>query len=260
MSTTSNDIKPAHLFLASLGKTRLRPGGKAATERILEACHITSDTLLLEVAPNMGTTAIHIAQTYGCDVTGIDIHEPSILKARENIKQHGLENSIHIEMGNALSLPFANDSFDVVINEAMLSMLPLEHKRQAINEYLRVLKPGGRLATHDLLLRLDPEAEGNRSRLNDLRKSLFVNAQPMTESAWSSLFNEAGFSEIDVHTGSMTLLSLKGLIVDEGWEGTLQLLGNASQNEYSKQRLFELISTFEDNNDFYGHITFVATK
>ncbi|WP_239712491.1 hypothetical protein [Paenibacillus sp. 19GGS1-52] len=82
----------------------------------------------------------------------------------------------------------------------------------------------------------------------------------MTESAWSTLFNEAGFSEIDVHTGKMTLLSLKGLIIDEGWEGTLKLLGNASQYEYSKQRLLELISTFEDNNDFYGHITFVATK
>lgn len=259
MSKSANE-KPAHLFLASLGKTRLRPGGKAATDRILEACKITHDTKLLEVAPNMGTTAIHIAKTYGCDVTGIDLHEPSILKARENIKQQGLEKSVRIELGNALSLPFDDNSFDVVINEAMLSMLPLEHKRQAIQEYLRVLKPGGRLATHDLLLRLDPEAEGNHARLNDLRKTLFVNAQPMTESAWGTLFNEAGFSEIDVHTGNMTLLSLKGLIVDEGWEGTIRLLSNAIQDEDSKQRLFKLISTFDDNADLYGHITFVATK
>ncbi|MBN3525252.1 SAM-dependent methyltransferase [Paenibacillus apiarius] len=259
MSNTANE-KAAHLFLASLGKTRLRPGGKTATERILGACQITSDTKLLEVAPNMGTTAIHIAQTYGCDVTGVDLHEPSVQKARENIRSHGLENSVRIELGNALSLPFADESFDVVINEAMLSMLPLEHKRQALKEYRRVLKPGGRLATHDLLLRLDPEAEGNRTRLSDLRKVLFVNAQPLTESAWSALFNEAGFSSIDAHTGPMTLLSLKGLIVDEGWEGTLQLLSKAVQDEHSKQRLFDLISLFDDNADLYGHITFVAVK
>jgi len=259
MNTIANE-KPAHLFLASLGKTRLRPGGKAATERILAACRITSDTNLLEVAPNMGTTAIHIAQTYGCKVTGIDFHEPSVLKARENIKACGLEDSIRIEVGNALSLPFENESFDVVINEAMLSMLPLEHKRQALKEYMRILKPGGRLATHDLLLHLDPEAEGNRSRLNNLRKVLYVNAQPMTELAWSELFHETGFGSIDVHTGNMTLLSLKGLIVDEGWEGTIRLLSNAAQDAHSKQHLFELISTFDDAADLYGHITFVATK
>ncbi|MEC0182209.1 methyltransferase domain-containing protein [Paenibacillus peoriae] len=259
MNKTANE-KSAHLFLASLGKTRLRPGGKAATERILEACQITPDTKLLEVAPNMGTTAIHIAKTYGCNVTGIDLHEPSVLKARENIKTHGLENSIHIEFGNALSLPFADESFDVVVNEAMLSMLPLEQKRQALKEFMRVLKPGGRLATHDLLVRLDPEKEENRSRLNDLRKVLYVNAQPMMESAWSALFNENGFSKIDVNTGSMTLLSLKGLIVDEGWEGTINLLNNACQDQDSKQYLFRLISTFDDNADLYGHITFVATK
>ncbi|AET57201.1 hypothetical protein HPL003_02085 [Paenibacillus terrae HPL-003] len=68
MNKTANE-KPAHLFLASLGKTRLRPGGKAATERILEACQITPDTKLLEVAPNMGTTAM-IGQQVQLELSG----------------------------------------------------------------------------------------------------------------------------------------------------------------------------------------------
>ncbi|MDR5000487.1 MULTISPECIES: class I SAM-dependent methyltransferase [Brevibacillus] len=252
--------KPTHLFLASLGKTRLRPGGKEATERILQACRLTADTKVLEVAPNMGTTAIQIAKEYGCQVTGIDIHQPSVERAQENIRQHGLEDRVQIAYGNALELPFAAETFDVVINEAMLSMLPLEQKKQAIAEYFRVLKPGGRLATHDLLLRKDPETPEVQERLAALRQLLAVNAQPMTEANWRGLFEQAAFRQVDCQTGKMSLLSLKGLLTDEGWEGTIQLLTNACKNPADQAHLFELIRTFDANDDLYGHITFTVVK
>lgn len=249
-----------HLFLASLGKTRLRPGGKTATERILESCRIAKNTHVLEVAPNMGTTAIQIASRYGCRVTGIDLHAPSVEKARENVKRQGLEAQIEFQIGNALALPFPDESFDVVINEAMLTMLTEEQKRQAVSEYRRVLKPGGRLATHDLLLLQEPDTEIISRRLNSLRKAIYVNAQPMTAAKWEELFRQAGFSQVDCVTGNMSLLSLKGLLVDEGWEGTIRILSNALQNEEDQQRLFRLISLFDDSNDLYGHITCVSTK
>lgn len=252
--------KPTHLFLASLGKTRLRPGGKEATERILDACQLSSDCKVLEVAPNMGTTAIHIATTYGCHVTGIDLHPPSVKIAQENIKKHGLEHLITIQNGNALQLPFEDESFDVVINEAMLSMLPHEQKQKAILEYYRVLKPGGRLVTHDLLLRKDADDPAIQIRLQELRKLLVVNAQPMTEKGWRALFDRVPFQEVHLQTGKMTLLSLKGLLVDEGWDGLMTILSNAMKDPDDQQYLFELIRTFDDNDDLYGHITFTAIK
>jgi ubiquinone/menaquinone biosynthesis C-methylase UbiE len=251
---------PTHLFLASLGKTRLRPGGKEATDRIIESCHITKESKVLEVAPNMGTTAIYLAKTFGCHVTGIDLHVPSVEKAKENIKANQLEHLITIQHGNALDLPFENESFDIVINEAMLSMLPHELKIKAISEYFRVLKPGGRLVTHDLLLMQDPNNEDIQERLKDLRKLLVVNAQPMVQEDWRALFETVPFKEINFQTGKMALLSLKGLLVDEGWEGLLTILNNAMKNPDSKDYLFELIKTFDENDDLYGHITFTVTK
>lgn len=247
---------PTHLFLASLGKTRLRPGGIEATNRIIQQCQITKDTKVLEVAPNMGTTAIHLAQTYGCHITGIDLHPPSLEIAKQNVKDANLEDKITLLLGNALKLPFEDDTFDVVINEAMLTMLPNEQKKKAIAEYYRVLKPGGRLATHDMLFKYKPADH----KVKELQQTIHVPAQPLTLREWKQLFLPLSFKDLQYDIGNMTLVSLKGLIIDEGWETMLKIFSNAMQDEDSKEYLFEIIKKFDDNQDLYGHVTFCAQK
>ena len=53
-----------HKFLAKLGKKRLRPGGKLATDWLIEQGQFSSDKKVLEVACNMGTTTIELAKKY----------------------------------------------------------------------------------------------------------------------------------------------------------------------------------------------------
>ena len=53
-----------HKFLAKLGKKRLRPGGKLATDWLIEQGQFSSDKKVLEVACNMGTTTIELAKNY----------------------------------------------------------------------------------------------------------------------------------------------------------------------------------------------------
>ncbi|HCV8703795.1 TPA: SAM-dependent methyltransferase, partial [Staphylococcus aureus] len=48
-----------HTFLAKLGKTRLRPGGKAATDWLIQQGAFSQDKQVLEVACNMCTTSIY---------------------------------------------------------------------------------------------------------------------------------------------------------------------------------------------------------
>src|SRR5699024_7123999 len=107
------------------------------------------DKKVLEVACNMGTTAIGLAERFGCHIEGVDLDEQALAKAQKNISEAKLDNLIHVQRANAMKLPFADSSFDIVINEAMLTMLPLEAKRKAVTEYFRVLKPGGFLLTHE---------------------------------------------------------------------------------------------------------------
>ena len=56
--------KAGHTFLASLGKTRLRPGGVEATEWLFSQSQLTPGSQVLEVACNMATTAIELVQRF----------------------------------------------------------------------------------------------------------------------------------------------------------------------------------------------------
>lgn len=247
---------PGHLFLASLGKKMLRPGGRQATERILDHLQLNENSIVLEVAPNMGTTAIHLVKTYGCKVYGVDIHGPSLEKAKENVRNAGLEDHIFLQMGDARKLPFEDGMFDAVINEAMLTMLPNKDKQKALNEYYRVLKVGGRLGTHDLTLKYEPSEE-TMQKFWDILKMM---ATPLSVKEWKQLYAEIPFSAADTHTGNMSLLSLDGLIRDEGWEGAMTILENASRTDEGRQRFLEMTSFFYENTDLFGYCTFHSTK
>lgn len=249
---------PAHLFLASLGKTVLRPGGKKATARLLTDTHISSKTKVLEVATNMGTTAIHIAKTYGAQVVGIDLNKEAVKQANENVNLHNVADLVTITQGNAVKLPFEDNSFDVVLNEAMLTMLPHEMKEKALQEYIRVLKPGGYLATHDLLIKPSPVQVA--PQIADLREAIVVKAQPLNESDWTTLFQEQGFSHVLAQVGELHLLSFAGLLRDEGFEGIMKMITNAQKNPNDEAYFMELIEQFDDKREYFGHITVVAQK
>ena len=114
---------------------------------------------------------------------------------------------------NASTLPFADNSFDVVINEAMLTMYADKAKAKLIAEYYRVLKPGGRLLTHDIMFTAQKLGAGDQGQLVDVVKS---NVSPMTRQGWRDLFLNCGFEQVLQQNGNMSLMSPRGLIRDEG--------------------------------------------
>lgn len=216
-----------HHFLARLGKKRLRPGGVTATNWLIEQGLFSKNTRVLEVACNMCTTSIELAQRFSCSIVGIDMDTKVLDKARENIRQAKLEHLIQMQQGNALKLPFEDHSFDIVINEAMLTMLHGKAKEQALKEYLRVLKTGGRLLTHDAAY----QADHLETILNQLSQTIHVHVQPLHVEKWQKFFQDSGFSKITTQVGPMTLLSLSGLIKDEGLLGSAKVLWNGLKKE-----------------------------
>jgi ubiquinone/menaquinone biosynthesis C-methylase UbiE len=81
----------------------------------------------------------------GHRVTGIDFAPAMLEEARRKAAERGV--SIRFEAGDAEQLPFAAGSFDLVVSRHVLWTLP--HPEAAIDEWIRVLRPGGRLAVID---------------------------------------------------------------------------------------------------------------
>jgi len=104
---------------------------------------------VLDIGTGSGLLAIELAKASKCnfDIVAIDISENMIKKARENARRCGVENRIRFLVGTAAALPFADNSFDLVISYASL-----HHWFQpgvVFNEVARVLKPDGHAIIRD---------------------------------------------------------------------------------------------------------------
>jgi ubiquinone/menaquinone biosynthesis C-methylase UbiE len=99
---------------------------------------------VLDVGTGTGVIALPLAAT-GHNVTALDLTAEMMEKAKANARQRGL--AIDFRIGDAEKLPFADNTFDVVINKWLLWTLPNPEK--AISEWHRVLKPGGCLIIID---------------------------------------------------------------------------------------------------------------
>lgn len=244
-----------HNFLAKLGKKRLRPGGVVATDWLLGQAPINRDSHVLEVACNMCTTSIQLARKYQCRITGIDMDPRALEKARKNIQAARLEDYIHVQQANAMKLPFADESFDVVINEAMLTMLNGTAKAKAVAEYYRVLKPGGVLLTHDITFTKANMAE----QLVQLREAIHIQVEPLPASEWKQLFYTAGFAKVINTAGPMTLMNIGGLIRDEGLLGAFRIVKNGLKKD-NRQQFKQMYTFFNTSGKDLYYIAICSRK
>ena len=116
---------------------------------------------VLDVGSGAGTDSLVAAQMVGPEgrVTGIDMTPEMIAKARAGAAEIGLGNVDFVE-GEAERLPFADESFDVVISNGVIDLIP--DKDAVFAELFRVLRPDGRIQLADVTIQNPVSAEGRR--------------------------------------------------------------------------------------------------
>ncbi len=124
-------------------------GGVAANDALADLARIGADDHVLDVCCGMGGPARYFAYNYGCRVTGIDLTESRIDGARRLTELTGLQDRVSLFSGDALSMPFDDESFDVVVSQEAFCHVPM--KDRLIAECVRVTKRGGRIAFTDIL-------------------------------------------------------------------------------------------------------------
>ena len=132
-------------FDADFGHSIRTAAERAAWDRILDLVVGGRGTLdALDVGCGTGFLSLELAGR-GHRVTGIDFAPQMLAEARKKAMAQGV--AVRFEEGDAEQLPFAEGSFDLVMTRHVLWTLP--HPEQAIDEWIRVLRPGGRLAAMD---------------------------------------------------------------------------------------------------------------
>jgi SAM-dependent methyltransferase len=117
---------------------------RGATEALLEAAKLRPGMRVLDLASGVGDPALWVAKAVGPagHVTGTDLGPGMISLAEELARMKGLKN-IEFSEANPESLPFPDESFDVVTCRFGIMFFP--DQVQALKECRRVLKPGGRV-------------------------------------------------------------------------------------------------------------------
>ncbi|MEJ0051558.1 MAG: class I SAM-dependent methyltransferase [Methylovirgula sp.] len=134
-----------------VGKMRVR-------DCLVDALDLSGSERVLDAGCGRGLALIGCAKklTTGKAV-GIDLWAGHLSgnnpeAARANAVAESVADRVEIETGDITRLPFSDAAFDAVISMTVIHNIPSQERRdQAVREFVRVLKPGGRVAIFDLL-------------------------------------------------------------------------------------------------------------
>ena len=171
-------------------------------EAVLASLGCGNPTALAELVP--GEVVLDLGSGGGIDVLlsakrvgpggrayGLDMTDDMLALAESNRAKAGVENAIFLK-GEIEAIPLPDATVDVIISNCVVNLSA--DKRRVLNEAFRVLKPGGRLAISDVVVRgrMPPAVRRNM----ELWVGCIAGALEVGE--METLLREAGFQEISI--------------------------------------------------------------
>ncbi len=124
-------------------------GGRDATLALGRLVGIQPGTDVLDIGGGLGGPARTLASAFDCKVTVLDLTESFCRVGEDLTRRVGLADRVRFRHGDALAMPFADGSFDAVWTQH--SSMNIPDKIVLYAEAHRVLRPGGRLALHEIM-------------------------------------------------------------------------------------------------------------
>lgn len=199
--------------------------GGLPQEAVLASLGCGNPTALAQLSP--GEIVLDLGSGGGIDVLlsakrvgpagkafGLDMTDEMLALARANQERSGIEN-VEFLKGEIESIPLPDNSVDVVISNCVINLSA--DKDRVLREAFRVLRPGGRFAVSDVIVRGDVPQQVRRHML------LWVGciAGALQDSDYAAKLADAGFEKIEIETtrvynieDARAFLTTEGIDVD----------------------------------------------
>ena len=169
----------------NIGIESLHPGGLETTKELADLCKVTENSRLLDVASGTGESIIYLVDKFDCVGIGIDNSSYMIERSKNKVKNQNID--VEFIIGDSHNLPFEDNYFDVIICECTMCIFD---KEKAIDEMIRVIKPGGYIGMHDICWKIDTP-QYLKTKLMEIEGEI-----PETLDEWKSIFVRAGLKNI----------------------------------------------------------------
>jgi len=143
----ADEFDPELLEIAARAGFSKHYGGLGATEELVDLCGIGKGDRVLDVGCGVGATPCFLAEHIGCHVVGVDLSRGMLDWAKRRAARLGLADLVRFEAADIRDLPFDDGSFDVVLCESVLVVVP--DKPRAASELVRVVRVGGRVGSNE---------------------------------------------------------------------------------------------------------------
>lgn len=194
---------PAHAneytdeFIAKLellwGEGFLSPGGPEETARILEGIDLAGKDVM-DIGCGIGGIEVILVRDYGAaTVTGLDVEEPLVRRARDRAAQDGLADRISIRLVEPDPFPFPAACFDIVFSKD--SMIHIPDKAALFADVHRVLRPGGTFVASDWMQSV--AGPGSPEMATFVKSSGLSFAMGITDNL-PAMLQAAGFDDIRI--------------------------------------------------------------
>ncbi|MFW9810769.1 MAG: class I SAM-dependent methyltransferase [Candidatus Thorarchaeota archaeon] len=233
------------------------------TSKLLDQLQITQDSQVLEIGCESGFTSCMTVKKYDCELIGIDLSEILVEKARERAIDQNLTKA-RFEVANALDLPFQNNTFDAVFTVAVTALIP--DKYQVLQEFLRVVKPGGVIGTLDLFVK-ETAPSDVRDKFNQIFMDILgAENEIMSITEWRSLFDQRGLDDIQVNENYRNVFEMPRNRSSAAG-ATLRLVYHMLINGHVRRQVSKLLGTrktislrAEGEYENVGYLIFTARK
>lgn len=130
-----------HVGLYEAPDEQIAPASHRTVRRMADRLSLRPESHVLDLGSGFGGAARHLARTYGCRVTCLNLSEVENQRNRELSEEQGLQDLIEVVDGSFEDMPFEDNQFDVAWSQD--AMLHSGDRVRVLQEVRRVLRQNG---------------------------------------------------------------------------------------------------------------------